>query len=115
MLIAQRCGLFHLTFPYIVLLEYNSQPWLKYSFLLQIIFNLRTHFDVTYGSFEYVDKTKVMIIEKDSMTERVIEMNIKKVGQMKECAYLGCLFTRDGKSEDDIERLVKEEMQWTEV
>lgn len=55
-----------------------------------------------------VSKTKVMVLERDEkVTECRIMIGDEKVEQVNEFVYLGCVFTRDGKYEEDIERRVK--------
>ncbi|CAG9134602.1 unnamed protein product [Plutella xylostella] len=55
-----------------------------------------------------VNKTKVMVFEREEeVTECKITIENEKVEQVNEFVYLGCLFTRDGKCEGDIERRVK--------
>lgn len=55
-----------------------------------------------------VTKTKVMVFERDEeMTDCTVMLGGEKVEQVREFVYLGSLFTRDGKSEEDIERRVK--------
>jgi exonuclease III len=53
-------------------------------------------------------KTKVMIFEKnEEMTACEILIGDESVEQVREFVYLGCMFTRDGKCDKEIERRVK--------
>ena len=55
-----------------------------------------------------VGKTKVMVLEKDEeLTGCEIMIENERVEQVKEFVYLGCMFTRDGLCEGDIERRVR--------
>lgn len=55
-----------------------------------------------------VNKTKVMVLERDEIvTECKIMIGDDKVEQVEEFVYLGCMFTRDGTCDGDIERRVK--------
>lgn len=49
-----------------------------------------------------------MVIEKDEcLTDCEVMINGVRLEQVKECVYLGALFTRDGRSDSDVERRVK--------